>query len=432
MSDIGERVLECSTNGPHEHGIAGSIDAVEKMVAYRRRLGQLTDPNQGGRGMFYLQWGTENVEVRDTTIRLASTIQSATTKVLMSSALLKNRWESVCHIKIVAKCGVGFAYDWVDPRRPHEIWDPWRRNYVSSPELKSHKLLSIVKNGEDQWDLEDRHELEAVLGLWAWSLNRHQLDDYGWGCRRTFNRRVLYWDKSPSVLGWQYWAGESKIRENRISKPDLSWNPRTIWLQESLQTANRFIPSTLSHYPSTEVLTQLFEWYSREPSLLPADMEDMSIWTLPTVVFEEFKANRTPLWHAARIGHEVLVNELLQTMQDDKDLQDWKGRTPLWQAAANGHDVIVGLLLAHGADTSSCDDTGRTPLIEATANGHRRVVQLLLQWGRQTWMPRTKRVKQHYLMPQLKAMKLSQAFYLTLEQMSKPWIVLGLRPYQGQ
>lgn len=174
--------------------------------------------------------------------------------------------------------------------------------------MKSHKLLSIVKNGEDQWDLEDRHELEAVLGLWAWSLNRHHLDDYGWGCRRTFNRRVLYWDKSPSVLGWQYWAGESKIRENRISKPDLSWNPRTIWLQESLQTANKFVPSTLSHYPSTEVLTQLFRWYSGEPSLLPADMEDMSIWTLPT--------DSTFLSLCMQEIFGVCVKSLLETMED--------------------------------------------------------------------------------------------------------------------
>lgn len=452
VSDIGERVLECSPNSSHNHGIADNLDTVEKIVAYRRRLGELTDPNQGERDMSYLQWGTENVEVRSTATKLASAIQSATTKVFMSSPILKKRWKSVCHIKIAAKCGVGLGHDQRDCRLSFDGWTPLGRIYLSSPELQGHKLLSIVKNGEDQWEIEDRHELEAVLGLWSWSLNCHRWKGYGERLRGTLNRRILCWDKSPSGLGWQYWAEESKPRENRISRPDLSWNPRTIWLTESLkdQNANKFVPSTLSQYPETEVLTQLFGWYSGEPSLLPADMEDLSIWTLPTdstflslcmqeifglcvkslleamedtgevsvretptgprleshlvsglvdillemglvsrddaiscllptVVFEEFKANRTPLWHAARTGHEAMVTELLQTMQDDKDLQNEKGRSPLWQAAANGHDVVLGLLLAHGADMSSCDNSGRTPLIEATTNGHRNVVQLLLE-----------------------------------------------------
>jgi ankyrin repeat protein len=454
MSDIGERVLECSPNGPCNHGLVDSIDAVEKMVAYRRRLGELTDPNHGDRDMSYLQWGTENVEVRGTATKLASAIQSATTKVFMASPRLKNRWRLVCHITITAKCGVGFGYDRRYYRPPFDICEPLGRFYLSSPELKSHKLLSIVKNGEDHWEIGDRHELEAVLGLWSWSLNRHRRKGDGGRLWGTSNRRILCWDKSPSDLGWQYWAGESKPRENRISMPDLSWNPRTIWLLEPLkhQDGNKFVPSTLSQYPDNELSTQLFGWYSGEPSLVPAYMEDMSIWTLPTestflslcmqeifgvsmkslletmedtgevsvretptgprleshlvsdlvdilleiglvsrddavscllptVVFEEFRANRTPLWHAARTGHDAMVADLLQTTQIDKDLQDGKGRTPLWQAAANGHDVVVGLLIAHGADTSSCDKTGRSPLIQATANGHRNVVQLLLEWG---------------------------------------------------
>ncbi|KIL94292.1 ankyrin repeat domain-containing protein 28 [Fusarium avenaceum] len=454
VADIGERILECSPHSSHNPGIADNLDTVEKIVAYRRRLGELTDPNQGERDMSYLQWGTENVEVRGTATKLTSAIQSATTKVFMSSPILKKRWKPVSHIKIAAKCGVGLGYDHRDFGLSFDALKPLGRIYLSSPELKGHKLLSMVRNGEDQWEIEDRHELEAALGLWSWSLNRHQRKGFGGRLRGTFNRRILCWDNSPSDLGWQYWAEESKPRENRISRPDISWSPRTIWLTESLkdQNANKFVPSTLSQYPDTEVLTQLFGWYSGEPSLLPADMQDMPIWTLPTdstflslcmqeifgvcvkslletmedtgvvsvretptgprlesqlvsdlvdilletglvsrddaiscllpiVVFEEFKSNRTPLWHAARAGHVAMVTELIQTMQDDEDLQDGKGRSPLWQAAANGHDVVVGLLLAHGADRSSRDDTGRTPLIEATANGHRNVVQLLLEWG---------------------------------------------------
>jgi hypothetical protein len=454
MSDIGERVLDCLLDGSHGHGIAESLYAVEKAVAYRRRLGELTDPNQAERGMSYLQWGTENVEVRGTATKLASAIQSATTKVFMSSPRLKNRWKSCCHIKIAVKCSVGFGLDRKYYRARLGNWEPLARFYRSSPELKRHKLVSLVKNGEDQWGVKDRYELEAVLGLWSWSLRCHQRQIFIRNSQRTSNRRILCWDKSPWDLSWQHWTGESKPRENRISRPNLSWSPRTIWFLESIKDRNakKFVPSTVSLYPDTEAFMQLFGWYSGEPSLIPADMGDVPVWTLPTessfsslcmqeifgvcvkslletmedtgevsvretptgprleshlvsdlvdilletrlvsrddaiscllptVVFEEFKANRTPLWHAAKAGHEAMVTDLLQTMQENKDLQDGKGRAPLWQAAANGHDVVVGLLLAHGADMSSCDDTGRTPLIEATANGHRNVVQILLEWG---------------------------------------------------
>ncbi|KAH7245688.1 hypothetical protein BKA59DRAFT_527516 [Fusarium tricinctum] len=153
MSDIGERVLDCLLDGSHGHGIAESLYAVEKVVAYRRRLGELTDPNQAERGMSYLQWGTENVEVRGTATKLASAIQSATTKVFMSSPRLKNRWKSCCHIKIAVKCSVGSGLDRKYYRARLGNWEPLARFYHSSPELKRHKLVSLVKNGEDQWEL---------------------------------------------------------------------------------------------------------------------------------------------------------------------------------------------------------------------------------------------------------------------------------------
>ncbi|OJJ83539.1 ankyrin repeat domain-containing protein, partial [Aspergillus glaucus CBS 516.65] len=51
--------------------------------------------------------------------------------------------------------------------------------------------------------------------------------------------------------------------------------------------------------------------------------------------------------------------------------------TPLFWAARNGHEAVVNLLLEKGADTSTTDKDGRTPLFWAARNGNEAVVKLL-------------------------------------------------------
>ncbi|PVH68556.1 ankyrin, partial [Cadophora sp. DSE1049] len=52
----------------------------------------------------------------------------------------------------------------------------------------------------------------------------------------------------------------------------------------------------------------------------------------------------TPLWWAARNGHEAIVKLLLETGKVEVDAKDEDGRTPLSWAAENGHEAIVKLL----------------------------------------------------------------------------------------
>ena len=80
-----------------------------------------------------------------------------------------------------------------------------------------------------------------------------------------------------------------------------------------------------------------------------------------------------------------MVKLLLAAGKVDADSKDDCGRTPLWQAAKNGHEVVVKLLLATGkVDTDSKDEYRRTPLSQAAKNGHEAVVKLLRQsiWSR--------------------------------------------------
>ena len=95
----------------------------------------------------------------------------------------------------------------------------------------------------------------------------------------------------------------------------------------------------------------------------------------------------TPLWWASRNGHEAIFRLLLGTCKVDVDLRErYNGETPLWWAARNGHEAVVKLLL----DTSKVDvdvrDTNRysgaTPLWWAARNGHEAVVKLLLDTGK--------------------------------------------------
>jgi hypothetical protein len=89
---------------------------------------------------------------------------------------------------------------------------------------------------------------------------------------------------------------------------------------------------------------------------------------------------RTPLWWAAKDGHEAVVRLLLVKDGVDPDSKDniW-GQTPLSWAAANGHEAVVRLLVAKGGiDPDSKDNIWeQTPLSRAAGSGHEAVVWLL-------------------------------------------------------
>jgi len=91
-------------------------------------------------------------------------------------------------------------------------------------------------------------------------------------------------------------------------------------------------------------------------------------------------ASRTPLYVAARDGHDSVVALLLAagaTVDKPRDT----GMTPLYAASFGGHLAVVTRLLASGAGPSCQSMHGITPLHVASHNGHTEVMTALLAAG---------------------------------------------------
>lgn len=77
----------------------------------------------------------------------------------------------------------------------------------------------------------------------------------------------------------------------------------------------------------------------------------------------------TPLLYASYLGHDTIVNLLLETGRCNVNTQARDGSTALMWACLSGSESVVYFLLSNGALQSIRDKHGRTALLLAAGKG---------------------------------------------------------------
>lgn len=89
----------------------------------------------------------------------------------------------------------------------------------------------------------------------------------------------------------------------------------------------------------------------------------------------------TPLFKAAKNGHDSIALLLLDLEPVEIDAKNNCDQTPLFAASGGGNTRMVRMLIEKGADVNSEDCYGETPLTEAAAYGDAEAVEMLLHNG---------------------------------------------------
>ena len=94
-------------------------------------------------------------------------------------------------------------------------------------------------------------------------------------------------------------------------------------------------------------------------------------------------AGWTPLVYAAFLGHDTVVNLLLEAgkANGNERTTDGIGMTALMWASACNHESITYFLLQNGVELEAADIKGRTSLVWAAMNGQAAALKLLLGAG---------------------------------------------------
>ncbi|KAF4119675.1 Ankyrin repeat [Geosmithia morbida] len=306
------------------------------------------------------------------------------------------------------------------PRDSYEIakqvlsWISCAKRPLTASELV-HALA--VEIGEDELDEENLPDLEDVVSVCAGLVAVDRMSDTV--------RLVHYTAQEYFERTWRQWFPEAPEYISRVCIACLSFSsfstgPCTTaaefqsrlsentlydyaarhWghhAQASLSETDELMLEFLKNHGAVSASSQVLLTPQNAPSYsqnTPHDVTGMhlaayfglrqAVSSLMRLGYSPSVANshgQTPLWWAAKNGHEPVVKLLLNADRMDVNAKDSEyGRSPLWWAVSNGHDGVVGLLMdREEVDVNAPDrEYGRAPLAWAARSGSYGVVKLLL------------------------------------------------------
>ncbi|KAK1243820.1 hypothetical protein MKX08_001958 [Trichoderma sp. CBMAI-0020] len=234
--------------------LPNDIDVAGKLLAYRTRLAQLTQPQNTWVATSSQHFNSEMVHVREVSQRLVLAFESTINKIFSKSFKFQEEWKDHTSMFWSFACEVAS----IVPGEP-----------CKSP--SQHTLCIELTRGsqESPWRLRNKLQLEAILGLWAWSLRSdpevEKLQD-----RLTISR-----------------AAEILVRRIVSTKENIRDTGLDIWLGSEMPSfdvisvspaSERCDPSTIQ-YQGRE--TRFFGWYTVEPSRRQS-LAPFKVWSATT------------------------------------------------------------------------------------------------------------------------------------------------------
>ncbi|KAJ4996960.1 hypothetical protein K4K48_007606 [Colletotrichum sp. SAR 10_66] len=233
-------------------GRQNRVDCVNRILAYRRTLARLTEQTTAKLDLAVLtrHFSHEMVAVRETARQLVLAIELVANSVCSSSTAIIMKELRAEHNDLYCTMNCG-----ISPRAGVQI---------------AKVVLHLRRGGkESRWMLEGKENVEAMLGLWTWSLISESARHHSQ--LNVTRRRIVSSGKHPEEVGFYKWFRSAAGRPVKHTLKGLNneFGPSTFWLNEQ-------VPKGTSY--------QLFGWYSGEPLHLssPSAQSEIDVFTLPT------------------------------------------------------------------------------------------------------------------------------------------------------
>jgi hypothetical protein len=377
-----------------------------QILACRRRLAQLTDlePSKSGSAVPSRHFDTEMVVVREEAQKLVMAIELAVNNLFVLPLPEKFRntlelyWGLMC---CVSTTKTGFA----DVSEKQGFY------------LKLEREKSEKDHEGNRWRLKHKHDMEAMLGLWVWSLERDQaIMDFDTEQHQA--RRIISSGKYPDEIGLTNWLPYEvpTVQTAILSTKGQTSNPYLLWKFKD----GRFDLRQRNDGVAPRDTVRLYGWHALESAKpKPQDSADFQEYQVSTVrangsilslcaqeifgAFVQSFLDIAPEKREAKVNTDAymfyLTDDLTSAFTNafieaglgsreeaflcvmpliaSKEFQE--GRTPLWHAARCADEGFVEYLLDFASFSSSHPDNyNRTPLWQAASKGNLEIVEMFL------------------------------------------------------